>query len=45
MHAIDEVLKAPTSPDDKFKEPLSLSKLVKDGSWNSAQEVMLGPVG
>lgn len=41
MHAIDEVLKAPTSSGDKFKEPLSLSKLVKDGSWNSAK-VMLG---
>jgi hypothetical protein len=35
MHAIDEVLKAPTSSADKFKEPLSLSKLVKDGSWTS----------
>jgi len=41
LHAVDEVLKAPTAPSDKFKEPLSLSKLVKDGSWNTTQ-VMLG---
>ena len=41
MHAVDEVLQAPTSEDDKFKEPLSLSKLVKDGSWTTTQ-VLLG---
>ena len=41
MHAVDEVLKAPTSPADKFKEPLSLTKLVKDGSWNTIK-VLLG---
>jgi hypothetical protein len=41
MHAIDEVLKAPVI-SRQIQGALSLSKLVKDGSWTSTQSFWVG---